>query len=76
MSHAETAALGRGSKWVRSRPVCIRYAAGLRQTLWELWSEEHMTAEKSSEFIDVQVQDVCAVPLGPSCRGEAGSTAG
>jgi bifunctional DNase/RNase len=28
-----------------------------------MWSEEHMSAEKNSEFIDVQVQDVRAVPV-------------
>jgi RNA polymerase sigma factor (sigma-70 family) len=62
MSHAETAALlGIEVGTVKARLHKAR--SRLRQNLWELWSEEHMTAEKSSAFIDVQVQDVRAVPL-------------
>lgn len=62
MSHAETAALlGIEVGAVKTR---LHKARGrLRQNLWELWSEEHMTAETGSEFIDVEVQDVRAVPL-------------
>jgi RNA polymerase sigma factor (sigma-70 family) len=33
----------------------------LRRSLWELWSEDHMTTETAREFIDVQVEDVRAV---------------
>lgn len=62
MSHAETAALlGIEVGAVKARLHKAR--SRLRQNLWELWSEEHMTAETSSEFIDVQVHDVRAVPL-------------
>jgi RNA polymerase sigma factor (sigma-70 family) len=62
MSHAETAALlGIEASAVKARLHKAR--SRLRQNLWELWSEEHMTAETSSEFIDVEVQDVRAVPL-------------
>jgi len=60
LSHAETAALlGIEVGAVKTR---LHKARGrLRQTLWELWSED-MTAE-GSEFIDVQVEDVRAVPV-------------
>jgi RNA polymerase sigma factor (sigma-70 family) len=62
MSHAETAALlGIEVGAVKARLHKAR--SRLRQNLWELWSEEHMVAEKGSEFIDVQVEDVRAVPL-------------
>ena len=63
MSHAETAALlGIEVGAVKSR---LHKARGrLRQTLWELWSEEHMmTIERASEFIDVHVEDVRAMPV-------------
>jgi RNA polymerase sigma factor (sigma-70 family) len=62
MSHAETAALlGIEVGAVKAR---LHKARGrLRETLWELWSEEHMTTERASEFIDVQVEDVRAVPI-------------
>jgi RNA polymerase sigma factor (sigma-70 family) len=61
LSHAETAALlGIEVGAVKTR---LHKARGrLRQTLWELWSEEHMTTE-GSQFIDVQVEDVRAVPV-------------
>jgi len=60
LSQAETAAqLGIEVGAVKAR---LHKARGrLRQSLWELWSEDHMTTETSSEFIDVQVDDVRAV---------------
>jgi RNA polymerase sigma factor (sigma-70 family) len=62
LSHAETAALlGIEPGAVKAR---LHKARGrLRHTLWELWSEERMTNEASVEFIDVQVEDVRAVPI-------------
>jgi RNA polymerase sigma factor (sigma-70 family) len=62
MSHAETAdLLGIDVGAVKAR---LHKARGhLRQTLWELWSEEHMTTERASEFIAVHVEDVRAVPI-------------
>jgi RNA polymerase sigma factor (sigma-70 family) len=61
-SHAETAALlGIEVGTVKAR---LHKARGrLRRTLRELWSEEHMTTEKATEFIDVHVEDVHAVPI-------------
>jgi hypothetical protein len=62
LSHAETAALLRievGAVKTRLHKARSR----LRQNLWELWREEHMTAEKGSDFIEVQVEDVRAVSL-------------
>ncbi|MDQ3812192.1 MAG: DUF151 domain-containing protein [Chloroflexota bacterium] len=62
MSHAETAGLlGIEVGAVKARLHKAR--SRLRQTLWELWSEEHMTTKTGSEFIDVQVEDVRAVPV-------------
>ncbi|HLZ26343.1 MAG TPA: bifunctional nuclease domain-containing protein [Chloroflexota bacterium] len=62
MSHAETAALlGIDVGAVKAR---LHKARGrLRLSLWELWSEEHMTTERAREFIDVHVEDVRAVPI-------------
>jgi hypothetical protein len=61
LSHAETAALlGIEVGAVKTRLHKAR--SRLRQTLWALWSVEHMTAE-DKEFIDVQVEDVRAVPV-------------
>jgi RNA polymerase sigma factor (sigma-70 family) len=62
MSHTETAALlGIEVGAVKSR---LHKARGrLRQTLWELWSEEDVMTERASEFIDVHVEDVRAVPI-------------
>jgi RNA polymerase sigma factor (sigma-70 family) len=62
MSHAETAALlGIEVGAVKARLNKARNR--LRQNLWELWSEVHMVAVKGSGFIDVQVEDVRAVPV-------------
>jgi RNA polymerase sigma factor (sigma-70 family) len=62
MSQAETAALlGIEVGAVKARLHKARNR--LRQTLWELWSEEHMTTEKASEYVDVHVEDVRAVPI-------------
>jgi uncharacterized protein len=60
LSHAETAALlGIEVGAVKTR---LHKARGrLRHALWELWSEEHMTTETASAFVDVQVADVRAV---------------
>jgi RNA polymerase sigma factor (sigma-70 family) len=60
LSQAETAAqLGIEVGAVKARLHKAR--SRLRQSLWELWSEDHMTTETASEFIHVQVEDVRAV---------------
>ena len=46
--------------------------SNLRRTLWELWSEEHMTIETAIEFIEVHVEDVLAIPVAdPPVAAEA-----
>jgi RNA polymerase sigma factor (sigma-70 family) len=62
LSYAETAALlGIETGAVKTR---LHKARGrLRHSLRELWSEEHMTSETLTDFIDVQVEDVRAVPI-------------
>jgi uncharacterized protein len=68
LSQAEVAAaLGIQVGAVKAR---LHKARGhLRDALWELWSEERMTVETGTEFIDVQVEDVRVVPL-PEPPGE------
>jgi uncharacterized protein len=62
LSQAEVAAqLGIQVGAVKAR---LHKARGrLRQSLWELWSEEHMTTETASDFVGVLVEDVRAVPI-------------
>jgi RNA polymerase sigma factor (sigma-70 family) len=61
LSHAEIAALlGIPSGAVKSR--LHKGRDRLRRTLLDLWLEEHMT-NQISDFIDVQVADVRAVPV-------------
>ncbi len=60
LSHAEIAAqLGIDIGAVKARLHKAR--SRLRRSLWELWSEDHMTTETASEFIEIQVEDVRAV---------------